>query len=100
MEAGYTQKRMEEIQRNGDFASAFSKMVSGKAGYKAVIEKKAIIIKCRKCNKVLDEGIKFCPDCGTKVWVKPTKCPKCTKGVFDDEKFCKECGETLEAPPL
>ena len=100
MDPSYTQKRMDDIQRNEGFASAFSQIVSGKAGYKAVIEKKAVIIKCRKCGKQLEEGIKFCPYCGTKVWVKPTKCPKCAKGVFPDDKFCQDCGENLEAPAM
>mgnify|MGYP007044095948 CR=1 FL=1 len=57
---------MQQIQREESFASAFSKIVSGKVGYKAVIEKKPVIINCRKCSKQLEEGIKFCSDCGTK----------------------------------
>ena len=100
MDASDTQKRMQQIQREESFASAFSQIVSGRPGYKAVIEKKPVKIICRKCGKHLEEGIKFCPDCGTKIWVKPTKCPKCTKGVFPDDKFCQECGENLEAPSI
>ena len=96
MEANDTQRRMQQIQREESFASAFSKIVSGRPGYKAVIEKKPIMIKCNGCNKILEENIKFCPECGTKVWIKPTKCPKCSKGVFPDDKFCQECGENLE----
>ncbi len=94
----HTQKRMQDIQREESFSDAFSKIVSGKSGYKAVIEKKHVIIKCSGCEKILDEGIKFCPDCGTKVWIKPTKCPQCTKAVFQDDKFCQECGMSLEKP--
>jgi len=100
MDPNYTQKRMDEIQRDESFASAFSQIVSGRPGYKAVIEKKSVIIKCRKCGKQVEEGVKFCPDCGTKVWVKPKNCPKCSRGVFPDDKFCQECGENLEAPAL
>jgi hypothetical protein len=96
MDPGNTQKRMNEIQREESFASAFSKIVSGKPGYKAVIEKKPVIILCRGCNKQLEEGIKFCSECGTKVFIKPTKCPKCSKAVFSDDKFCQDCGENLE----
>lgn len=98
MDPNSVQKRMQEIQRDEGFASAFSKIVSGKAGYKAVIEKKAIIIICKGCNKTLEEGIKFCPECGTKVWIKPTKCPKCSKAVFQEDKFCIDCGTNLEEP--
>lgn len=98
MDPNFVQKRMQEIQRNEDFVDAFSKIVSGKSGYKAVIEKKPIIIKCEGCSMTLEEGIKFCPNCGTKVWIKPTKCPKCQKGVFPEDKFCQECGTSLERP--
>jgi len=98
MDPNHTQKRMQEIQREESFASAFSKIVSGRPGYKAVIEKKPVIIKCIGCGKQLEEGIKFCPDCGKKVWIKPTKCPKCSSAVFSDDKFCQECGENLGPP--
>jgi rRNA maturation endonuclease Nob1 len=93
-----TQKRMNEIQRDESFASAFSQIVSGRPGYKAVIEKKAVVIICKGCGLKLEEGIKFCPQCGTKVWIKPTKCPKCAKGVFPDDKFCQDCGTNLDIP--
>lgn len=95
---GYTQKRMEEIQKTESFASAFSQIVSGRPGYKAVIERKPVVIICRGCNRKLEENTKFCSECGTKVWVKPTKCPKCTKPVLDSDKFCQDCGENLSQP--
>jgi len=91
---------MDEIQRDESFVSAFSKIISGKSGYTAVIEKKHVAIICRGCGRQLEEGVKFCQECGTKVWIKPTKCPKCSRGVFADDKFCQECGENLEAPPI
>jgi len=96
------QKAQDDIQKNDVILDAFSMIVSGKAGYRTVIEKKKVPLKCRKCNLSLnnDSPPKFCPECGTKVWVKPTKCPKCAKGLFADDKFCQECGENLEAPPL
>ncbi|MEK6945777.1 MAG: zinc ribbon domain-containing protein [Nanoarchaeota archaeon] len=97
MDPNFVQKRMNEIQSNQGFVDAFSKIVSGKAGYKAVIEKKPVIIKCTGCGKILEE-VKFCPDCGTKVWIKPTNCPKCTKPVADEDKFCQDCGESLSPP--
>jgi|SRR3990167_5883138 len=96
------QKSQESLQRSDEFANIFSKIVSGKQGYKTFIEKKKTALNCRKCNLLLDNDSppKFCPECGTKVWVNPTKCPKCGKGVFPDEKFCQECGESLEEPAL
>jgi len=92
------QKSQESLQRSDEFANIFSKIVSGKQGYKTFIEKKKTALNCRKCNLLLDNDSppKFCPECGTKVWVNPTKCPKCGKGVFPDEKFCQECGFRLK----
>jgi uncharacterized OB-fold protein len=66
------QKMQEELQKNDAIASAFGKLVSGKAGYKAVIEKKPMILKCRHCGSVVDINQKFCHECGAKV-EKPVK---------------------------
>jgi len=57
---------MQEIQKNEEFASAFGKIISGRSGYKPVIEKKKIVIQCKGCGLILDEVMKFCPECGTK----------------------------------
>ena len=46
---------------------AFSVLVSGKKGYKAVIERKKEIPKCPDCSKILEGEEKFCPECGKKV---------------------------------
>jgi len=61
------QKMQEEMQRNDAVLDAFSKIVSGKAGYRTVIEKKPVIIKCNNCGTILDACEKFCHECGTKV---------------------------------
>ena len=61
------QKMQEEMQRNDAVLDAFSKIVSGKSGYRSVIEKKPIIIKCASCQTILDASEKFCHECGTKV---------------------------------
>lgn len=61
------QKRMEEMQKNDSVLDAFSKIVSGKIGYKSIIEKKIEIVKCKSCFKTLEGNEKFCPDCGMKV---------------------------------
>jgi len=47
--------------------SAFSLFVSGKSGYKAVIERKKDQPKCKNCNAKLDGSEKFCPECGNKI---------------------------------
>lgn len=60
------QKEQTDLQRSQGFADVFSKLVSGKAGYKAVIEMKPITNKCSGCSTVLDERQKFCHECGAK----------------------------------
>ena len=68
MDANFIQGRMEEIQKNDEIADAFSKIVSGgKWGYKTVIEKKPVIIKCPNCQTVVDVKQKFCHECGAKI---------------------------------
>lgn len=67
MDANFMQKRIQELQQSEDISSAFGKLISGKSGYKAVIEKKHIPIKCNNCNTIVDESQKFCHECGTKV---------------------------------
>lgn len=51
-------------------------------------------VACPNCGKMIDKGVKFCPECG-----KPTKttvkCPKCGAEVGKDAKFCPECGNAM-----
>jgi len=55
-------------QMNSDaVAEAFGFLVSGKKGYKTVIDRKIEPIKCSNCGIVLQESVKFCFECGTKV---------------------------------
>jgi len=46
---------------------AFGVLISGKRGYKTIIEKSPKVLRCSNCNKILDDDAKFCPECGTKV---------------------------------
>ena len=65
----YDRQRMqEEIQRSDKFVDIFSKIVSGRAGYKSPTTKelKPITLKCVSCSTVLGETQKFCHECGTK----------------------------------
>jgi len=58
-------------QMNSDaVADAFSFLVSGKRGYKTVIERKVEIVRCVECSLVLKGEEKFCPECGTKTIFK------------------------------
>ena len=49
-------------------AEAFGKIVSGRAGYRAVIEKNRPPTVCpnEQCKVSLTGEEKFCPECGTK----------------------------------
>lgn len=71
MEANYIQQRMAEIQKSEDLSKVMGKLLSGKAGYKAVIEKKPVRVKCAGCGIIFESPVKFCPECGTKIeWPK------------------------------
>jgi hypothetical protein len=45
----------------------FGQLISGKKGYMPVIEKRVEVIHCKGCRREMQEGEKFCPECGTKV---------------------------------
>ena len=53
-------------------AEAFGFLLSGKKGYKTIIERKVEPVKCSGCTIVLQDNVKFCPECGTKV-ILPVK---------------------------
>ena len=47
-------------------AGIMGKMLSGRSGYEAVIEKKKEVLRCGECDWALQGGEKFCPECGAK----------------------------------
>lgn len=86
---------LRKYQEPEAIEDAFSKVVSGKAGYKSVIERKKVLPKCNKCGKGGQEGQKFCSQCGGKMVLPLTKCPGCKKSIEENENFCTECGFNL-----
>ena len=58
---------LREYQDSPDMASIIGKIVSGKSGYKAVIEKRKEVLKCPQCQSVITGEEKFCPECGNKL---------------------------------
>ena len=53
--------------------------------------------KCAKCGAALQDGVKFCPECGEKVMpADHIVCPGCGKTV-KRSRFCSECGSPLAA---
>ena len=67
MDPNSMQQRMTQIQQYESFSGVLGKLLSGKSGYKPVIEKKFVPIICVNCQKILEDTFKFCPECGTKV---------------------------------
>ncbi len=75
------------------------------------------VTKCDKCGSEVEDGRKFCPNCGNKLGISCVKCganlkrkvkfcpecgapqtincPKCNKEILDNFKFCPECGEKI-----
>ena len=91
---------LRKFQDSNSIQDAFSKIVSGKAGYKTVIERKKVLPRCIKCGRGGDDGQKFCPQCGGKMVVPLTHCPGCKRMIEDNENFCTECGHDLAAARL
>jgi len=54
------------------------------------------MVKCPKCNADVQEGVKFCPNCGGKITAPGMmSCPKCNAEMKMGSKFCPGCGEKL-----
>ncbi len=58
---------LRKYQDSDSIQDAFSALVSGKKGYKTVIERKKNIPKCPGCSSALSGEEKFCPNCGYKI---------------------------------
>lgn len=89
---------LRKYQEGEDLEDAFGKILSGKSGYKPIIEKRIDPVVCKNCAKLITDLSKFCPECGTLVERKPTSrsCGNCKK-IFDgEEKFCTSCGSKRE----
>jgi len=86
---------LRKLQSANAVQDAYSLLVSGKKGYKAVIERKKTPPKCSKCGRGGDEGQKFCPQCGGEMKVPITNCPGCNTDIDDTQKFCTSCGTKL-----
>jgi predicted nucleic acid-binding Zn ribbon protein len=90
---------LRKYQTADSIQDAFSRIVSGgKPGYKAVIERKKVPPKCNKCGRGGDTDQKFCNMCGGKMVVPLTDCPGCKKPINEGDKFCMECGHALAQP--
>jgi len=89
---------LRKYQDGEDIQDAFGALLSGRPGYKPIIERRIDPVKCDNCGKMITDSSKFCPSCGTPVKRKPTstKCKKCSKFFEDNDTFCGECGTKRE----
>lgn len=53
---------------------------------------------CNNCGHQLNEGDKFCSQCGTPV-PQEKRCSKCQAILADDDIFCSQCGTRYGAAP-
>ena len=86
---------LRKYQNPNSIQDAFSQLVSGRKGYKTIIEKKKIPPRCVKCGRGGDEDQKFCPQCGGEMKIPIVECPACQKPLAGDEKFCTGCGKEI-----
>ena len=57
------------------------------------------MITCPKCNKELNDDVKFCDGCGAKIY-KTIFCPKCGKQTSTEFAFCQSCGASITDVPV
>jgi rRNA maturation endonuclease Nob1 len=58
---------LRKWQDSPEVEEAFSRLVSGKVGYKTIILKDKLKQACKNCGFELSGEEKFCPECGTKI---------------------------------
>ena len=52
---------------------------------------------CSNCGDLIQEGSKFCPNCGNKLIIGSIECSKCGKINEPESRFCVKCGNNLKA---
>jgi membrane protease subunit (stomatin/prohibitin family) len=51
---------------------------------------------CPKCNTQVQQGAKFCPNCGQSTVPQKANCIKCNSEITPGAKFCPECGASQD----
>jgi rRNA maturation endonuclease Nob1 len=89
---------LRKYQDSSAIEDAFGKILSGKSGYKPIIERRIDPVKCLGCGLVVEGTKNFCPQCGAKLEKKPTsiKCVGCNELYDGEETFCGHCGKKRE----
>ena len=60
-------KFQEAGEEQDKIKSIMGKILSGREGYEAIVEKRKEEVRCPQCNWLLEGGEKFCPECGNKM---------------------------------
>ena len=63
-----------------------------------MMQPQAVMISCPKCGNQVQQGARFCPNCGNTMTPPATAtvaCPNCGKSVAAGAKFCPECGQKM-----
>lgn len=50
---------------------------------------------CPKCNKELEDGVKFCDTCGAQIF-ETIFCPNCGEKTSTEFAFCEQCGASIK----
>jgi putative virion core protein (lumpy skin disease virus) len=61
--------------------------------------RQATVRRCARCGAELEDGAKFCEECGMPVTDASLRCSFCGAEMEEDEKFCSECGASSEGIP-
>lgn len=61
-----------------------------------LVDKDEQVLTCANCGNKLEPGVKFCPECGTKVAVQKLVCSGCGIELKPGVKFCPECGTKFD----
>lgn len=62
----------------------------------SVMNTPAKTIACRKCGFAIQEGVKFCSNCGEKASLAKVECSSCKGLVDENAKFCPSCGSSMQ----
>lgn len=62
-----------------------------------MMQPQVAMVACPKCGNQVQQGARFCPNCGTTMapQAATTPCPNCGKPVAVGAKFCPECGQKI-----
>ncbi|MFA0816260.1 MAG: SPFH domain-containing protein [Anaerofustis sp.] len=88
----YEQERFYDESNRIDSAYALNKTLHKDITSTKPADRK---IKCTQCGELLNNGEKYCWNCGAKQLFEFRKCPQCGNTIGHNMKYCTECGMQL-----